>query len=78
MFSWGQSHQNDRKTSLYNSHFYETVHKAIFSLLFKRGVVLAEFVVGFLVQMEPWGLKKACKKFEEKFTKIDTSLYKQW
>ena len=37
---------------------------------------MAEFVVGFLVQMEPWGLKKACKKFEEKFTKIDTSLYK--
>ena len=40
---------------------------------------MAVFVVefpGFLVQMVAWGLKTACKKFEEMFTKIDICLQK--
>ena len=42
-------------------------------------VVLAVFVVefpGVLVQMMVWGLKIACKKFEDMFTKIDICLQK--
>ena len=35
--------------------------------------ILAGFK-GFLVQMVAWGLKIACKKFEEMFTKIDICL----
>ena len=37
--------------------------------------ILAGFK-GFLVQMMAWGLKIACKKFEEMFTKIDICLQK--
>ena len=63
----------------YTLNFIEQDFTILFLLLFKRGVVLAVFVVefpGFLVQMVAWGLKIACKKFEEMFTKIDICLQK--
>ena len=75
--------QNDRKTILYNPPFDGSVHRARFhnfiSSFIKEGCFLAVFVVefpGFLVQMVAWGLKIACKKFEEMFTKIDICLQK--
>ena len=52
----------------YTLNFIEQDFTILFLLLFKRGVVLAVFVVefpGFLVQMVAWGLKKVPKKFED-------------
>ena len=46
---------------------------------FIERVVLASILAGFkgvLVQMVAWGLKIACKKFEEVLTKIDIFLQK--
>ena len=63
----------------YTLNFIEQDFTILFLLLFKRGVVLAVFVVefpGVLVQMVAWGLKKVPKKLEEMFTKIDICLQK--
>ena len=66
----------------YTLNFIEQDFTILFLLLFKRGVVLAVFVVefqGVLVQMEAWGLTKVPKKFEEIFTKIDVFFFtKKW
>ena len=63
----------------YTLNFIEQDFTILFLLLFKRGVVLAVFVVefpGFLVPMVAWGIKIVCKKFEEILTKIDIFLQK--
>ena len=63
----------------YTLNFIEQDFTILFLLLFKRGVVLAVFVVefpGFLVPMVAWGIKIVCKKFEEFLTKIDIFLQK--